>query len=141
MKAYVPDNESPKDRDLLNDAKTVLEMVQKNKSFAKYIIGPIDLRGANLRGANFQFAVFEETNLEGADLKGANLAGANMRRANLRYAVLYHCNLYKAALPLEIRPDEILLSVKEGTRIRYNPSLAMQEKMYKALKSFLKGKF
>ena len=134
MKDFVPDQDCPSERKLLTDRDQVLEMVQLTESFSKYIIGAIDLKGANLRGGNFQYAVFKGTDLEGADLKGANLSGADLRNANLRFAVLYHCNLYKAALPLEILPQEILLSVQEGTRIRYNRSLEIQRRILKLLK-------
>jgi hypothetical protein len=136
MKGHVPDQDSPAERIPLDDRETIIDMVQKNKSFANYEIGAVDLAGVNLRGGNFQYALFKGTNLEGADLKGANLAGANLRQANLRYAVLYRCNLYKVALPLEILPEEISLSVNEGTRIRYNKSLDYQKRIVKLLKTF-----
>ena len=79
---------------------------------------PPTLRDCNLSGLD----------LRKADLKGLDLSGAYLRSSNLRGLDLAGCNLQGASLqgalisgtffPKSIPAQEIMLSVKYGTRIR-----------------------
>ncbi|PIE90675.1 MAG: hypothetical protein CR997_04485 [Acidobacteria bacterium] len=137
MKASCTGEMEETKRKRIDSRKEVIKRVQLNKGFSKYIIGNVDLSHANLRGGNFMFAVFDGTNLKGADFKGSNFLGADLSKANLRDVSLYSCNLYKAKLPKELPPQEILLSVQEGTRLRYCAALSVQRKMLKLLEKSL----
>ena len=116
------------------DKEEILGMVFKGQPLVNVTIGPIDLSGSNLRGAHFMGSVFDGTNLSGCDLKGANLSGADLRRATLDNAVIYHCNVYKTAFPESLNPQEILLSLKEGTRLRPYPLLNVMNEIRNLLK-------
>jgi uncharacterized protein YjbI with pentapeptide repeats len=113
---------------LMLDREEILAATRQGKALTGVQIGHVDLSGANLRGGQFMGCTFAGTNLEGADLKGANLSGSDLRAANLRYANLFHCSVYKAVFPDEFSPEELLLSLKEGTRLRPNPLLTLFRK-------------
>ena len=68
----------------------------------------LDLRKANLKGLDLSGSYLRSSNLRGLDLTGCNLQGTSMQGA-LISGVLF---------PESISAEEIMLSVKYGTRIR-----------------------
>ncbi len=70
----------------------------------------IDLRGINTENINFANCYFHGSDLRGLDLQTCNLSGASLHRAHI--AGTY--------FPPELDAAEIRLSLKEGTRMRYN---------------------
>jgi uncharacterized protein YjbI with pentapeptide repeats len=69
----------------------------------------IDLRGANLDGLNLSNGYFRQADLRGLNLTGCNLEGASLVNANVSGTYF----------PRELTADEIELSLKTGTRMRY----------------------
>ncbi|TRX72943.1 pentapeptide repeat-containing protein [Pseudomonas mangiferae] len=73
-----------------------------------------DFRGLDLRGlepAGIDFS--------GAYFRGADLRGLDLRRTRLEGASIAHAQISGAYFPVELTADEILMSVKFGTRLRY----------------------
>ncbi len=68
----------------------------------------LDLRGANLHGLDLSGCYFRQTDLRGLDLRSCNLQGASMRAAKISGTYF----------PAELAPDEILMSLNYGTRLR-----------------------
>ena len=71
----------------------------------------LDLSRANLRGLDLSGSYLRNTNLKGLDLTGCNLQGASIHNARIN-GVLF---------PENLSPDEIIMSVKYGTRMRVLP--------------------
>jgi hypothetical protein len=68
----------------------------------------LDLRKANLKGLDLSGSYLRSSNLRGLDLTGCNLQGASFQGALISGALF----------PESISAEEIMLSVKYGTRIR-----------------------
>ena len=68
----------------------------------------LDLRKADLKGLDLSGAYLRSSNLRGLDLAGCNLQGASLQGALISGALF----------PESISAEEIMLSVKYGTRIR-----------------------
>ena len=69
----------------------------------------IDLRGAKLEGLNLSNSYFRQADLRGLNLTACNLEGASMVNANVSGTYF----------PKELSAEEIELSLKTGTRMRY----------------------
>jgi len=69
----------------------------------------LDLRGAELNGFDLSDGYFRQTDLRGLDLRTCNLEGASLRSAKISGTYF----------PDELSPDEILMSLNHGTRLRY----------------------
>ncbi|WP_198912542.1 pentapeptide repeat-containing protein [Desulfuromonas acetoxidans] len=69
----------------------------------------LDLRGAELTGFDLSDGYFRQTDLRGLDLRTCNLEGASLRSAKISGTYF----------PDELSPDEILMSLNHGTRLRY----------------------
>ena len=69
----------------------------------------LDLRGLNADGLDMRDSYFHQTDLRGVDLRGARLEGASLNMARISGAYF----------PVELRAEEISLSVNAGTRMRY----------------------
>ena len=68
-----------------------------------------DLRGANLSGLNLSNSYFRQADLRGQDLRSCNLEGASLGAAKISGTYF----------PTDLPPDEILMSLNHGTRMRY----------------------
>ncbi|OGV46915.1 MAG: hypothetical protein A2017_16830 [Lentisphaerae bacterium GWF2_44_16] len=68
----------------------------------------VDLRGCNLKGVSLKGAYMSYTDLRGLDLRFSNLEGASIKSAKISGAYF----------PENIMPEEILMSVTQGTRMR-----------------------
>ncbi|MDE2347999.1 MAG: pentapeptide repeat-containing protein [Gammaproteobacteria bacterium] len=69
----------------------------------------IDLRGFDVAGMDFSDSYFRQADLRGLDLRTCRLQGASLHAAHISGAYF----------PVELAPDEIDLSVRLGTRMRY----------------------
>jgi uncharacterized protein YjbI with pentapeptide repeats len=69
----------------------------------------MDLREANLQGLNLAGAYFRQCDLRGQDLRSCNLEGASIHAAKIS-------GVY---FPDQLEPDEIIMSLNYGTRLRY----------------------
>lgn len=69
----------------------------------------LDLRGAELQGLDLSNCYFRQTDLRGLDLRSCNLQGASLRSAKISGTYF----------PSDLAPDEIVMSLNHGTRLRY----------------------
>jgi len=81
-----------------------------------------DLTRAHLRGLDLRGLDATDLDLRDAYLRGADVRGVDFRRAKLEGASLAECNISGCYFPFELPADEILLSVRCGTRLRYTRS-------------------
>jgi uncharacterized protein YjbI with pentapeptide repeats len=70
----------------------------------------IDLRGLVTDNINFENAYFRMTDLRGIDFRDSKMEGASFAGANISGCYF----------PKELRSDEILFSLEQGTRVRYS---------------------
>ena len=75
------------------------------------------LRSMDLRGANLLHA-----NLRGAYLRNADLRGVDLFHADLEGASLHQARVSGTRFPPNLSANEILLSVRLGTRMRITRS-------------------
>jgi len=73
-----------------------------------------DFRGTDLRGMNAS-----GLDLRDAYFRGADLRGLDLRETNLHGASLAQAHISGVYFPDEINPQEIMMSVQYGTRLRY----------------------
>lgn len=69
----------------------------------------LDLREVVADGLDMSNAYFRMTDLRGVDFRNTRLEGASFASANISGCYF----------PAELRPEELLLSVTHGTRVRY----------------------
>lgn len=69
----------------------------------------LDLRGLNARGLDLSGCYFRQADLRGVDLSQSKLEGASIHAAHISGAYF----------PKELAPEEIELSLRTGTRMRY----------------------
>ncbi len=79
---------------------------------------PADLKGAKLRNADLREANLRGANLEGAYLRSTDLRGVDLREANLEGASIRGARISGVYFPRNVSPEEIILSLQYGTRIR-----------------------
>jgi len=70
----------------------------------------LDLRTVNADGVDFTDAYFHGTDLRGIDFRNSRLEGVSFKSANISGCYF----------PKELRAEEILASVSQGIRVRYN---------------------
>jgi len=70
-----------------------------------------DLRGLHAEGLDFSGCYFRRADLRGIDFTKSRLEGASLNGARVSGCFF----------PVELRPDEIELSISHGTRMRYRP--------------------
>ncbi len=85
-------------------------------------IDDFSLAGANLRSANLQGLHADGIDFSNAYLRSANLKGLDMRSCKLEGASLHSAKIAGTYFPDQLMPEEILLSVTHGTRLRYRRS-------------------
>ncbi len=78
----------------------------------------VDLENCNLRGLDLRGANLKRANLKNSYLKLADLRGVDLSEALLEGASFNHARISGVYFPPDISPEEILLSVEHGTRIR-----------------------
>ena len=96
-----------------NNVDAFNKMVEDNKApdLRDKNLSGLDLSKANLKGLDLSGSYFRNTNLKGLDLTGCNLQGASIHNARIS-GVLF---------PEDLSPDEIIMSVTYGTRMRVFP--------------------
>jgi len=77
-----------------------------------------DLQNADLRMADLHDATLREANLRGAYLRQADLRGVDLSQADLDGASIHEARISGTLFPVDIRADEIALSVSTGIRMR-----------------------
>jgi uncharacterized protein YjbI with pentapeptide repeats len=70
----------------------------------------IDLRGLDVTNIDFSDCYFRQTDLRGLDLRSCQLEGASLHAAHISGAYF----------PRNLAPDEIEMSIRLGTRMRYS---------------------
>lgn len=71
----------------------------------------LELRGMDARGIDFSGSYFRQADLRGVDFRDSRLEGASLNGAKVSGAYF----------PSELSPEEITLSLQQGTRMRYRP--------------------
>jgi uncharacterized protein YjbI with pentapeptide repeats len=69
----------------------------------------IDLRGLDARGLDLTDCYMRMSDLRGIDFREAHLEGVSFASANISGCYF----------PVELGPDELALSIAQGTRVRY----------------------
>lgn len=82
--------------------------------------GPIDMRGGYFRGLDLRELNDEDVDFTDAYFRSADLHGLDLRTASIEGASLAHAQISGTYFPVELTADEILMSVKFGTRFRYS---------------------
>jgi hypothetical protein len=80
--------------------------------------GIVDLSNADLRGVDLRKADLSNVVLRGAYLKDADLRGQDLRQVDIEGCSIRNAKVGGAYFPYNVRPEEVLMSVSHGTRIR-----------------------
>jgi uncharacterized protein YjbI with pentapeptide repeats len=78
-----------------------------------------DLRSCDLRGLDLTHFDVENLDFSDAYLRQADLRGLDLRTCRLSGASLHAAHVSGVYFPPELAPDEIEMSVRLGTRLRY----------------------
>jgi uncharacterized protein YjbI with pentapeptide repeats len=78
-----------------------------------------DLRGCDFRGIDLTRFELENLDLSDGYFRQADLRGLDLRSCRLAGASLHSAHVSGVYFPVELAPDEIDLSVRLGTRMRY----------------------
>jgi uncharacterized protein YjbI with pentapeptide repeats len=78
-----------------------------------------DLRGCDFRGTDLTGFDIENIDFSGGYFRQADLRGLDMRTCGLAGASLHSARVSGVYFPIELTPDEIEMSVRLGTRLRY----------------------
>jgi len=78
----------------------------------------VDLRGCDLRGLDLRTLNANDLDLTNTYLRNADMRGVDLRKCTLAGASLGDAKISGAYFPAQLEMDEILLSVRFGTRIR-----------------------
>ena len=97
-----------------------------NKTFKNLLssLGMVDFSCCNLRGVDLRGVNIKKVVLRGAYLKGADLRGLNLSLHDLEGASLHGARISGVFFPSNLSPDEIMMSVQTGTRLRASPIAA-----------------
>lgn len=79
----------------------------------------IDFRGGDFRGLDLRDLDVKNIDFTDAYFRAADLRGLDLRENGLEGASLAHAQISGTYFPAELSADEILMSVKYGTRLRY----------------------
>lgn len=78
----------------------------------------VDFSGADLRGVDFRQIDLRKVVLRDAYMRGADLRGCDLRQTDLSGASLLNAKISGTYFPHNLSPEEILLSIEHGTRLR-----------------------
>ena len=79
----------------------------------------IDFKGGDFRGLDLRELDVNGIDFSDAYFRAADLRGLDLRQNGLEGASLAHAQISGTYFPAELSADEILMSVKYGTRLRY----------------------
>ena len=99
---------------LLRDGK-VEEFNQRVAAGEKPELSGCDFRHINLQGINAEGLDFSNSYFRQADLRGVDLS----KCASFNGASIHGAKISGTFFPVELRAEEILLSLNNGTRLRY----------------------
>ncbi len=99
---------------LLRDGK-IEEFNQRVAAGEKPVLSSCDFRHINLQGINAEGLDFSNSYFRQADLRGVDLTVC----ANFNGASIHGAKISGTFFPVELRAEEILLSLNNGTRLRY----------------------
>ena len=99
---------------------------------------PPDLRNCNLSGLDLRKANLKGLDLSGSYLRSSNLRGLDLTGCNLQGASLQGTLISGALFPENIAAEEIMLSVKYGTRMRVS-NLIEESKIVETLLSEIRN--
>jgi uncharacterized protein YjbI with pentapeptide repeats len=80
--------------------------------------GPVDLSGGQFRAYDLRKYNLQLANLSNCYLRHADLRGLNLSEAQLEGASLKEAKVSGTLFPHNIAPEEIRLSLEQGTRLR-----------------------
>jgi uncharacterized protein YjbI with pentapeptide repeats len=78
-----------------------------------------DLRGCDFRGIDLRAVEVAKIDFSDGYFRQADLRGLDLRSCRLEGASLHAAHVSGAYFPLELAPQEIEMSVRLGTRLRY----------------------
>jgi uncharacterized protein YjbI with pentapeptide repeats len=95
-----------------------------NEKVADFNARHDEAKAAELRGGNYRGLDLRNLNAEGLDLSDAYFRGADLRGIDFRNTLLEGASMIDAKIsgcyfPKELSPEEIRLSITQGTRLRY----------------------
>jgi uncharacterized protein YjbI with pentapeptide repeats len=79
-----------------------------------------DLRGCDLRGLDLRAVAVANMDFSDCYLRQADLRGLDLRSCQLEGASLHGANASGVYFPIKLAPQEIDLSIRVGTRMRYS---------------------
>jgi uncharacterized protein YjbI with pentapeptide repeats len=82
----------------------------------------VDLRGTDLSRIDLRGLEADGLDLSDCYLRMSDLRGVDFRRALLEGASFASANISGCYFPAELAPDELALSIAQGTRVRYRRS-------------------
>ena len=91
------------------------------EEFNRHVAGSkqVDLSNADLRGVDFRgVAEIGKLNVRGAYLRNADLRGLDLRGWDMEGCSLYHAQVSGTFFPVNLSPEEIVMSLEHGTRMR-----------------------
>lgn len=95
--------------------ETVAEFNASRAEGAQCDLRGVDLRGLDLRNLNADGLDFTDAYFHGADLRGIDFRNSRLEGVSFKSANISGCYF-----PKELRAEEILASVSQGIRVRYN---------------------
>ncbi|WP_411383760.1 pentapeptide repeat-containing protein [Pseudomonas sp. L7] len=87
----------------------------------KPVDGPIDFRGGDFRGLDLRNLDVRGIDFTDAYFHAADLRGLDLRETGMEGASISHAQISGTYFPGDLSADEILMSLKFGTRMRYRP--------------------
>jgi uncharacterized protein YjbI with pentapeptide repeats len=78
-----------------------------------------ELRGGNYRGLDLRNLNADHLDFSDAYFRGADLRGIDFRNTRLEGASMIDAKISGCYFPKELSPEEIRLSITQGTRLRY----------------------
>jgi len=78
-----------------------------------------DLRGCDFRGIDLRELQVADIDFSDGYFRQADLRGLDLRSCHLEGASLHAAHISGAYFPLQLTPQEIEMSVRLGTRLRY----------------------
>ena len=83
----------------------------------------VDFSDCSLRGVDFRRVDMQRIVIRGSYLRGADLRGVDLRTHDLEGCSFHDAMISGSYLPPNVEPDEVMMSVKYGTRIRTTGAL------------------
>ena len=78
----------------------------------------VDFSGADLRATDFRKIDMSKIVLHDAYLRDVDFRGCDLRQTDLEGASLHNAHIAGTYFPVNISPNEIQLSIQQGTRLR-----------------------